>query len=106
MKLFNLLKIVGIKKERLQKIHWVLGFHAFSIILFLVFLDIMLGIFLFYNYVIIIQIEKQDMPVGAVKFEYDKFQTVLKELEAKQQMFQENPSGAPDGSYQNPFTPI
>lgn len=84
--------------DAFKKIHWVLGAHAFMVMLFLIIGAIILGIFLFYQYVILVQTQ-QEVVENAVKFKYGAYQNVLDQWQAKDQKFQE----LRDKNYSNPF---
>lgn len=79
MQLSDLLKIIAGKTK---KVIWVLGLNAFSLILVLVFIDLILGGFIFYKYVFLVE---KMQPVSAgniVKFDYKNYQNVLEHLQA------------------------
>src|SRR3989344_3646355 len=94
----NKSNISGIKMDDLKKIPWILGRHAFLVILVLIVCAIMGGIFLFYTYVV----SAKTSPVAGetVKFKYNTYQNVLKEWQLKEQKFEE----FADKKYQNPFS--
>lgn len=83
--LFNIL----INKDKIKTIHWVLGFHAFGIMLLLIFSGIILGIIIFYTYVVLIQEKEQAISAGTVKFEYKKYQDIVQIWKAREQKLQE-----------------
>src|ERR1700693_4188558 len=100
MKIIFKLNILGIRKDNIKKVPWLLGAHAFSIMLFFIFLSMALGIFIFYNYVILVETKKQEIAKGTITFTYDAYQEVLKDWGAKDQVFQESF----DKKYLNPFS--
>ena len=97
---FDKSKILGIKMDNLKRIHWILGVHAFLVMLVLIVFTIILGIFLFYNYVILVETSK--MASETVKFKYGAYQNVLMEWERKEQKFEE----FSDKKYPNPFSAV
>ena len=63
-----------------QKFLWFLGLHAFSFILFFVFLSFILGIGIFYKYVFLAERVKPTVTENVIKFNVKTYQEVLKEL--------------------------
>jgi len=74
----KLSKIVDL--EKIKKIPWVLGFYAFPIILILFLINLIFGEFLLYKYVISTNNEEPKITENTLKFEYNVYQKVLKEL--------------------------
>lgn len=76
----NILKILS---ARIKKIIWVLGYRAFLIILLFIFIDLILGGFIFYKYVFLA--EKQiPNASGIIKFNDKAYQNVLEELQIRE----------------------
>ncbi len=98
----NKLNILGIKAEKIKKIPWILASHAFLVILFFILFNLILGVFLFYKYVILAETKEQKIARETVKLEYNIYQEVLKEWQKKEQQFGESP----DKKYLNPFNVI
>ena len=96
---FNKLSLFNINKERIKKWYHALAYHAFSIMLILILLSILFGILLFYYYVVLVQARPQEISAGTVKFEYSKYQNILKARVIKEQTFQE----FNDANTTNPF---
>lgn len=67
-----------------QKIVWFLGLHAFAVIIFIVFIEIIWGVFIFNKYVSSAQNKKQEIVGNIIKLDEAKFQNVLKELEGRE----------------------
>jgi len=74
-----------IKSEDIRKIIWSLEGHAFSLILFFVFIDVLFGGYILYKYVILAEREKPVAMEGVVKFNDNAYQNLLIELQARQQ---------------------
>ena len=70
---------------RIEKTIWFLGLHAFLLILFLVFVDFMLGGFVFYKYVLMAEREEAVVTENIIKFNDTAYNTVLIELQTKEQ---------------------
>jgi hypothetical protein len=64
---------------------WVLGLHAFTLILFLIFIDIVLGGFIFYNYVFLVEKENTTAVKKIIQFDTKTYQNVLLQLQAREQ---------------------
>lgn len=78
----NILKTLTVK---IKKALWILGLHAFSLILFLVLVDIILGGFIFYKYVFLTEKEEPKVTENIFKFDTKTYQDVLKELQTRGQ---------------------
>lgn len=76
----NILKMLSKKSE---KVFWALGLHAFLLILFLIFIDLILGSFIFYKYVFLIGDKSSETTGDIVKFDVNKYNHVLEELEIR-----------------------
>ena len=87
--IFNKLNIPDIEMEKIKKIPWILGSYAFSIILILILLNLILGEFLLYKYVISIKIDEPKIVENALKFKYGAYQKVLKKWGEKEEKFKE-----------------
>lgn len=93
-KIFNIIQI-----EKIKKVPWILGSHAFSIILILVLLDLILGEFLLYKYALLVKKEEPKITENIIKFEYSDYQKILEEWQAREQKFKEFSVE----KYSNPF---
>lgn len=87
--IFNKLNIRGIDMEKIKKIPWILGSYAFSIILIFILLNLIIGEFLLYKYVISIKIDEPKIVENSLRFEYSAYQKVLKKWEEKEEKFKE-----------------
>jgi hypothetical protein len=77
---------------RIKKTIWILGLHAFPLILFLVFVDLVLGSFIFYNYVLLAEKGEPKVTENILRFDNKTYQDVLTELQARQKSNQESPA--------------
>lgn len=75
---------------RIKKILWILGSRAFFLILFFVFLDFILGGFIFYKYVFLAVREESKVAENVLKFDVKTYQEVLGELQARDQSNKES----------------
>lgn len=78
-----------IDSNKIKQTLWTLGKNAFSIILLLILLDLIIGVGIFYGYVIIAKVDQPETTGGAFKFEYTKYQKVLHAWQEKEQYFTE-----------------
>lgn len=60
---------------------WILGIHAFAVILFLIFVDFLLGGIVFYNYVFSAEQRAPDAKNNVIKFNDKLYQSVLLNLQ-------------------------
>lgn len=92
-KIFNIIKF--------KKVPWILGLHAFWIILILIFVDFSIGGYLFYKYIFLV--EKEEIKIiTSLKFKKTIYEKILKEWETKNQRFEEYQTE----QYLNPFIVI
>ena len=68
-----------------QKALWTLGLHAFSLILFFVFIGLIFGANVFLKYVFTAETAVPTVSGSIVKFNVQTYQSVLKELQARNQ---------------------
>mgnify|MGYP001577205517 CR=1 FL=1 len=87
--IFNKLNISDIGMGKIKKIPWILGSNAFSIILIFILLDLILGEFLLYKYVIIVKREGPEIVQSTLKFEYNIYQKVLEEWQTRERKFED-----------------
>lgn len=88
-----------INKEKIKKFFYFLGIHVFSIILIFIFIDLLIGGWLFYKYVILANQQELDAQVDSFKFDENAYQNVLIELEERDKIFNDS---SPK-NYANPF---
>ena len=97
--IFNKINIPDIDMDKIKKIPWILGSYAFSIILILILLDLILGEFLLYKYAILVKNEEPKVVGNTLRFEYNAYQKVLEEWQTREQKFEESTVE----KYSNPF---
>ncbi len=67
-----------------KKIPWKLGKNAFSFILIFVILEIIFGELLYYQYVIMVEMQEPNIADISLKFHENTYQSVIKEWQARQ----------------------
>lgn len=97
--IFSKIKIFNIKTDEIKKIPWVLGLNAFWIIIFLVFIEIAVGEFLFYKYVFLVEKDELKTVDYNLKFKNNIYQSVLEKWQEKDQKFEDYKIE----QYSNPF---
>ena len=91
------------QRNAIRKIPWIIGSHAFLIVLFLILFDLILGVSLFYAYVVLAEIQQPNVAGTTMQFNYKMYQKVLKQQEVEEKQFQEF-SQSPEKE-KNPFSP-
>ena len=79
---FNKFKI-KIRKDDIKKNIWFLGYYAFWLTLFLIFLDLIFGSYIFYKYAVSAKAQEPQVSEGVIKFNNDIYKNVLTELEKR-----------------------
>ncbi len=97
--LFNNSSKLKTELRAAKEIPWFLASHAFLIIIFFIFLDILLGALLFQQYVIIPETKAPEQVENNIQFRYNLYQDVLKQWQSKDQSFQ----STQDQILTNPF---
>ena len=72
---------------------WVLGLHAFSFILLLIFIDLLIGCFISYEYVFLADRQAPQITKPVLKFDDKAYKRVLEEIDNNQKIL---PPPAPD----------
>lgn len=83
MSVSDLLKILSV---RVKKILWLLGLHAFLLILFLILVDLIWGGFVYYQYVYMAESQAPQANGSVIKFDAKTYQVVLDELQVRGQI--------------------
>lgn len=86
-------------KNKILKMPEALALRAFLITLCLILASLLWGVFLFYQSVIVVEISQQNMVANNNQFQYNIYQSVLKDWQAKQ-AHNANPTNI---IYLNPF---
>jgi len=84
-KMNSLSDILKTFATKAKKLAWNFGLHAFWVILFIVFIEIIWAGFIFYQYVILAQDSQPQATGDIIKFNDKVYQSVLKESEERQQ---------------------
>lgn len=87
------------KIKNTRKVFWFLGVHIFAFILIFIFLDILFGTFLLYEYAILAQQREPEAVVNTLKFNSEAYAEVLGKLQARDLEF----SAVPEKKYPSPF---
>ena len=69
----------------IKKTFWILGSRAFLLVLLLIFIDFILGGFIFYKYVFLAEKEEPNVTENVIKFNNKDYQDVMEELQAREQ---------------------
>jgi len=97
--IFSKIKIFRIKTDKIKNAPWVLGLNAFWIIIFLIFVEIAVGEFLFYKYVFLVGNNELKTIDYNLKFKNNIYQRVLEKWQEKNQTFEDYQIE----QYSNPF---
>ena len=81
----------------MKKLPWALGRHAFLCMLMLAVMDVFIGEYLLYKYIISAKIEDSQSQTGAA-FKEATYQSVIKEWQSRQDIL-----NASFNQYENPF---
>lgn len=85
--------------DSIKKTLWFLARYAFLFTLLLVLLAIVFGEFLFYNYVLLVEIKDLHVESQVTKFKKEIYESVVQKRKNRENIFN-NPS---ESQYQNPF---
>jgi len=72
----------------IKKIPWILGKHAFIVILSLVILSALFGVLLFYNCIFLVRISNPRITESSATFKTDIYQGILKDWQTRDQNLQ------------------
>lgn len=96
---FDYKKILMFSLDISRKFLWVLARDAFLFILVFILIAMVLGEFLFYHYVFLVEVNYPNTNDTVVRFKEDMYKSVIGELKNR-----ENTFNSPwEGSYQDPF---
>jgi hypothetical protein len=95
----KILQRIKIGLASTKKILWVVGRHAFLAVLILIFLNVILGGFLFYKYIYLAEKESMAVDTPAFQFDENSYQKVLIQWESRDKNLQE----FLQKNYSNPF---
>lgn len=87
--MFNKLKKLILKTDRIKKFPWFLGKNAFWIIILLVFIESSAGELLFYKYAISVERNEPKIIDYNIKFRKNIYQKVLEKWQEKAEKFEE-----------------
>lgn len=72
-------------RAKAKKIVWALGLHAFSFIMILVLLGVILGGFIFYKYAFLAERKEPEVSKNVLKFDSKTYQNVLEKMQTRGQ---------------------
>ncbi len=88
------------KISKVQKIFWVVGNHIFAFLMFLILLDLLFGLFLFYNYAILSENGKFQISQESAEFKINLYKKTLDQWQSRQDKLSEELKN----NYSNPFS--
>jgi len=74
----------------IKKIPWILGRCAFSVVLILIAIDLILGVMLVYNYIFAVEASQPQTTESPSTFKSDIYKGILKEWQVRDQKLQNN----------------
>lgn len=86
---------------KMKNLPLILASHAFLMMLIFILTSLLVGVLLFYNYVILAETQDASIIATGTQFNYNAYQAVLKTWETKKQ----NLDASTDLPYSNPFNP-
>jgi len=95
----NFQRLLNVYLNNFKKILQAVGKYAFLFILIFVLLGIVFGEFLFYRYVLLLKIKEPIIISSPTKFRDDVYQSVLKEWQIRENIFND----LPQENYSDPF---
>lgn len=95
----NIKNILSGYGQTIKKTPWFLGSHAFAFILLFVALELLLGGFLFYHYILSEKSGNVELVQTPETFQEKTYQSVLQEWKKRETFFER----AGDQAYNNPF---
>ena len=79
---YNFKELLDIYIKKIKKIPWILGKNVFLCILIFTLIDILIGGFLLYKYMFLIDAEESE--ITSIKFQENIYKSVLKEWENRE----------------------
>ena len=74
----------------IKKVPWILGRYAFPVVIFLIALDLVLGVVVIYNYIFLVKVEQLQITESPSAFKSDIYKEILKEWQSRDQRLQNN----------------
>jgi len=85
----------------MKKLPWAVASYAFSYMLLFILIGLLVGVFIFYQYIVSVELYQPETAHETVQFQYDTYKKVINDWQINQQALQ--PSA--DQKLLNPFTP-
>lgn len=79
----QLLTYIILRVAKAKKILWIIGEHAFLTILIIILLELILGGFLFYNYVFLAESKESEITNYSFQFKEDIYQKILQQWDER-----------------------
>ena len=95
----KLLTYIVLRVNKTKKIFWILGMHAFLVIVIIVLLELFLGGFLFYRYVFLAERKEPEIVDHSFQFKEGAYQEILDQWDQRDLRLQESL----EKEYQSPF---
>ena len=87
---YNFKKLLDSYVIKIKKIPWILGKNSFLYILIFILIDILIGEFLFYKYVLLIETEEPKIISTSDKFKENIYQSVLEEWQNRENILKDS----------------
>lgn len=97
--MFSHIQIIGPMKSKVRKLIWQLGKEAFSFVLILILLEVIFAEFLFYKYVIAVDIDGPMTAEATVGFQKKAYESILQEWQEREEFLK----NAQQEKYTSPF---
>jgi len=98
---YNFKELLDAYKKKIKRIPWILGKNAFFCILILILIDILIGGFVFYQYVFLIETKASENISISNKFQENTYQSILKEWKNRENILENFLLS--EQSYNDPF---
>ncbi|MBI3631461.1 MAG: hypothetical protein HY219_01165 [Candidatus Staskawiczbacteria bacterium] len=98
---YSFKELLDIYMKKIKEIPWILGRHAFLCILLFILIDILIGGFLFYKYVLLIEAKEVENVFVPNKFQENIYRFVIEEQQKRNSILENFP--LLDKNYTDPF---
>jgi len=89
---------------KIEKSIWVLGLHAFSLIILFIIIDLILGSIVFYNYVFLTEKENPNTTESILRFDDKTYKSVIEKLNNNEEANKLSPISQPPNEKQTGST--
>lgn len=98
---YNFKELLNAYIKKIKKIPWALGRNAFLYILIFILMSILIGQFLFYKYILLVETEEPKIIHISDKFQENIYQSVLEKWQNRENFLRN--SSLLDENYEDPF---